>query len=1020
MKTANASLKQSVLLFLFYFIACTSNVNAQNFDSKGTDFWIAFPPNYHNDGIGASDSLYIYIVAEEPTSGEIRYSDVNGKSYVKSFVISDISNIYTFGIQSRYFELKGFNDNGFILDNNDKTSQNEVIAPQSFHITSQKDIGVYALEQAITTSEAFLALPTDVLGKEYFVVAYNSDGRSGGINSIDGSSTPSQFVIVASEDNTEITITPKVPTRRYGSMQQQITLKKGDVYLVQAEISLKAGLQNDLTGSFVQSTKPIAVFGGQQRTKLPVEESKLSSRDCIIEQIPPLSTWGKSYLLTPYPQPPSITALGSDIYRVLAAQDNTDIFINGVKLTTLQRGGVYQGNLTTAGEITGSKPILVAQFKKTSTETSAGNSTQYSDPFMMILPPTEQFLRFYRFISAEAYDDDNPGGVYKNYEYATLIVPNSAKTSVKFDGKQTSQNSFSPIGSSRFSYIFIKTTVGTHTVECDSAIGLLVYGYGKANSYGYVGGMSYRQINKKMPDLILSNDCFSRKIIAPGVYDGGNRIASIVLDSNILVENLNISLPLLPPTRDSAHFSIALQDKYKDGSCGIVLTDTLGFQGKTKIDVCGFTIGITDAKNNNPGYLSDYFLIQKKLTTGRTTCIDVDLVNYGKCNILINEIKVLSGGKSIIDPSSIPSGPLTLKGNSRKPLRLCLTALDDGNYTDTLSIITSCGSRNALALDIQSQTDKNPPNITKTGDSCLTSFDIQVSDSLAFDSGLEFAEVVDSTNCSVQLIKSGSGSRLYKIYVKDPYQDAFFAVNARDSAGNSAIIRDTIPGFTLQFHSTSSNDPNPTIDYGVAAAGIFACDSLEIYNYGSYPLSLENIPLDVNIVFSIPPTQLPFLVQPGQTRRLAVCYSPVIARKLNYYDSVGTPDIDGFNINFRCLSKRFMLKGTPSDIYREGESRCNLPVNTIANSVAPHYYLDQGYPNPAYGLVRFSFDVPKESSINIVLTDFSGSELFTIVEGRFPAGRYVGSIPTDNLAPGLYFCRMTAGGELWARPLIVQ
>lgn len=995
---------------------CT--ISAQTIDSKGVDFWLAFPPNYHNNPDSPADSLYIFIVADEPTDGIISYKNKSGKEFTRNFNITDISKIYTFGIPYSNFEISGYNDNGTILDNSSKQSQHEIIAPQSFHITSKKSIGVYALEQAVTTSEAFLVLPTPALGKEYYVVAYNSDGRAGGFGSIDGSSTPSQFAIVASEDNTDIIIYPKVPTRRFGMSEQNITLNKGEVYLVQADISAKSGYQNDLTGTRITSTKQIAIFGGQQRTKLPVENSELSSRDCIIEQIPPLTTWGKSYLLTPYPQPPKATSIGTDIYRIIAAQDSTVIYFNGTRLTTLQRGGIYQGALTVAGEITSAQPILVAQYKKTSTETSSINSTQYGDPFMMILPPTEQFLDFYRFINAEAYDEQNPNGVYKNYEYATVIASNSALNTVKFDNQPVAQSVFTKIGTSNYSYAHIKTTVGAHTVKCDQPIGLLVYGYGLANSYGYVGGMSYRPINKKMPELILSNDCFERKIVAPGIFDGGNRIASIILDSNVLTENLNISLPSLPPTRDSAHFSISLRDKYRDGSCGIIVVDTLGFKGKTKIDVCGLTVGISE-----PGaivnYLPDYYPIVKKINPGRLVCLDVDLVNYGKCEQIITNIKTASGTTGIITPNSIPAVPITLGGGKRKTLSLCLLTTNEGDYKDTISIETACGVRNPIILDVKAYKDKNPPTITKNGDPCLTTFDARITDSLDFDSGLEFAAVIDSINCSVVPITSNSHVYSYKISIKDPYQDAFFTVSARDSSGNSTIIRDTIPGFTMQIRSLSSIEP-PTLDYGVTASGVFVCDSLELYNYGSYPLTFNNIELDVNIVFSIPQSQLPCVIMPKESRKLAVCYTPVSARKVNPYDSVGLPDKDGFGVNFRCLTRRILLKGTPSDIYRDGDSRCQLPVYTIADRVAPHYYLDDGYPNPANGIVHFGFDVPIESDIRIVLTDISGIEQFVILEGRFPSGHFIGGIPTDRLAPGVYFYRMTAGGELLARPIIVK
>lgn len=628
---------------------------------------------------------------------------------------------------------------------------------------------------------------------------------------------------------------------------QNITLQTSEVYLQQHTQAV--GYTDDLTGTPIVSSKPIALFGGHQRTKLPVEQVELSSRDCLIEQIPPLTTWGKTALLTPYPQPPGITGFGSDIYRVIAAEDSTDIFYNGIKVGNLMKGGTYQGNLSAAAEITASEPILVAQYKKTSGDNTIGGAgaQEYGDPFMMIIPPSEQFLNFYRFINAKGYDQRFATGVYKDFQYATIITHiRAGKCKIRRRDYDQTKFKFNVIGSTGYSYAQIKTSSGAHTVEADSGVGLLVYGFGQANSYGYVGGMSYRQINRKMPELILANECFGNKVVVPGVYDGGNRIANIALDPAVPLENLNVTLPALPPTRDSAHFRVAFQDVYRDGACGIVVTDTLRFQGKTTIEVCGFTVGV-GATGAPVAYLPDNYPITRSVTTGRTKCIDLDLVNYGKCSAAIQAVGIQQAAQAsltlrLFRNNLLPSPP------DSSSLRICLLANVDGDYSDTLSIVGICAERRVIALKVTARTDKNPPAITKNGDPCCrTNFDVQVTEVQDGDSGIEFAEVIDSVNCSVRTAPANSDARGYKITVIDPYQDAFFAVRAR-FVGNSTIIPRYYSGFTMQFRSLPPEEPL-LLDYNVRQAGTFNCDSLEIYNYGAFPLVLEKIVLDVNIAF---------------------------------------------------------------------------------------------------------------------------------------------------------------------------
>jgi len=96
-----------------------------------------------------------------------------------------------------------------------------------------------------------------------------------------------------------------------------------------------------LTGSYVHSDKPVAIFSGHQRATLPISLTNVpefSSRDCLIEEMPPLNVWGKNAFLTPFApginQDPSF----SDLYRILAGYDSTVVSINGTKVATLMKG----------------------------------------------------------------------------------------------------------------------------------------------------------------------------------------------------------------------------------------------------------------------------------------------------------------------------------------------------------------------------------------------------------------------------------------------------------------------------------------------------------------------------------------------------------------------------------------------------------------------------------------------------------------------------------------------------------
>lgn len=490
-----------VRILLLAVMLCPLYSHAQTVpDTKGRDFWLTFPPNYHDD-FDQDDSLYIFIAATEPTAGVIAYRTRNNAALSRAFTIADPSQVYTFGIAWQDVELRGVNT--WAEFNPDHQSGR--VAPQSFHVTSDKDITVYALNRARTTSDAMLVLPTDVLGTSYRVMSYNSDGRDKGFATVTVDwqlSTPSQLAIVATQNNTSVTITPSAPVFGIATTTTTITLNEGNVYLLQAFIDLD-NLRGDLTGTAIESSAPIAVFSGHQRSLLPVNQTQLSSRDFLIEQMPPISTWGKSYIITPFPLPTSAPKVFDDIFRVLAAYDNTTVSTDGMGTIRLRAGEFFEAPLTTATLLTSSKEVLVAQYKRSA---SRSNGNTISDPFMIIVPPRKQFLSSYLCITAQTYMGAASIPVYPE-QYSTIICPTDFINTIKIDNTPVDTKLFEPVPNTCYSYAWIPMRDGSHTIEAEKPIGLYMYGYGFADSYGYVGGMAFTTFEEEpigvTPDTLI-------------------------------------------------------------------------------------------------------------------------------------------------------------------------------------------------------------------------------------------------------------------------------------------------------------------------------------------------------------------------------------------------------------------------------------------------------------------------------------------------------------------------------------
>lgn len=444
-------------------------------DSRGTEFMFAFPPNYNNNG-----NLSLFISSETDAQGTV---DIAGLGFVESFSV--VANTVTEITLPRGAQV---------------TSANSVLE-RGIRIVSDEEISVYGLNQYRATTDAFLVLPVDTLGLEYLNMSYA--GLSG--------SYPSQMLVTGVYDDTEVRVKPsEAATDHPAGTEFSIVLNAGESYLLQA-----SG-RTDLTGTELSASAPVSVTGAVKCVNVPIG---YSACDHIVEMLPPVSTWGQSFVTVPLS-----TRKKGDVFRVLASEDGTDVLLDGVLTVTLQRGEFHEQILTQRSVIETTAPVSVAQY-------SPGQSFDgvISDPFMMLIPPSEQFLDQYNFTTLTQ-------SVGFQNSFVNVVAPASALNSMQLDGQLVDQADFVPIGSSGFSGAQIQVEGGTHNMVASEPFGIYVYGFGSYDSYGYPGGMSFDLINPRgdayapnsrlelLGDFIIGHASDSEDINANGVLDAGEDI----------------------------------------------------------------------------------------------------------------------------------------------------------------------------------------------------------------------------------------------------------------------------------------------------------------------------------------------------------------------------------------------------------------------------------------------------------------------------------------------------------------
>ena len=321
--------------------------------SRGTDFWLTFLNNYKPYGEMGHSGRQLIISADADTGGTVTYSN-------------------SWGNQDQHFQVHTGSVTSITFDPwGDDLSASDSIQDNAIHVAADHPVTVYGLNYQDYSTDGYLALPTAMLGTDYIVLAYrNSPSWSDPENIVGGT----QFAVVASENDTTITIIPSVTVdSRLADVPYQIVLQMGETYrLINYD-----GPDADLTGTTIKSDKPIAVFGGHMCALVP---PGVAAGDHLVEQLPPVNMWGRHFVTMPL-----ATRTKGDTFRFLAATNGTRVAINGKIAASLDRGQFLEQIIDAPAEILASKPILMAQYANGSD--FDGNT---GDPFMMLIPPFEQ------------------------------------------------------------------------------------------------------------------------------------------------------------------------------------------------------------------------------------------------------------------------------------------------------------------------------------------------------------------------------------------------------------------------------------------------------------------------------------------------------------------------------------------------------------------------------------------------------------------------------------------------------
>lgn len=293
--------------------------------------------------------------------------------------------------------------NGFIeftIDTNltliSNGTQNKVM-----HILADQDISMAVYQSDFYEKGGYRALPVRTYGLDYVTAQYTSVMYETG------------FAIVASEDNTSVTVKPALPLIYQSQMFDfttpiNITLQKSEVFYFDAI--------TDFTGTVINSDRPIGVFGNHGCGHVPTVNYTC---DYMISQYPPVKYLGKTYILTIFP------SRTIDQYRIIGAYNNTSVSVPHISLNiTLEKGYFTEFHLTSnAVLLECDKPCLVIHYNRGFLEPCF----EIADPSMAVTPAIDQFLSYYFiYVSFDLV-------LFNCESYITVIILESEKNGLRLD-----------------------------------------------------------------------------------------------------------------------------------------------------------------------------------------------------------------------------------------------------------------------------------------------------------------------------------------------------------------------------------------------------------------------------------------------------------------------------------------------------------------------------------------------------------------------------------------------------------
>lgn len=632
--------------------------------SMGRDLWFTMAQNYESQ---AGKYYQLYVTSANNTT--INVAITGGTTY--------------------RFPITAYKVASFNIPLGWEVTTSGVIEDKAIRVWSNDaDITAYLLSRNPATSDGMYIIPTIGWGTEYVVAAYGSLYEGFGSFVFD---YPSEFCIVANQDNTVCTITPTTDIRVDGQ-PTTVLHKKGVPFtevlnrgqVVQYQSVLPENVDDfDFSGTYITSNKPIGVVGASQCPNIPGEYTYC---DHICDMIPPMRTWAQTYATVPF-----ANRRGGDSFLIIASKDGQTIYRNNSVFCILSKKHepFFRPDISDASYFTSDAPFFVAQYINSTTwvDDQGMDNNGIGDPAMVVVNSIEQFTPEVVFQTPTI----STGTGFSNF--ANVIVHNNAINTTTFDGEPIGSYKSTnrmPIPFSQYTAFRIRSLgQGTHHVKSDSGVGVYVYGYGSYDSYAWSGALGIRTFNDPdtIPPLISDiGDCYCAVIGESDqhIFPPASRLADMVVDTNYNMTYTPDPTYQSGSPDDTAFYSMCVIDPTKEALLVVSVYDFSGNKSK-----------VTSVYKPLTATISPSLVNYGTGTTGQPISQYVTITNTGAVPYTINSLKLYFGTKGFkIDSAETTDIPI---GGTRN-VKVSFEPLSSSTVTDTLILDDGCSKQQVVLV----------------------------------------------------------------------------------------------------------------------------------------------------------------------------------------------------------------------------------------------------------------------------------------------------------------------------------